>query len=307
MLMRCPIEIRHLRALTALSETGSLTRAADQLALTQSALSQQFRQIEEHYGVVLFERKTQPLRFTAAGERMLNLARDMLPRLDGADRDLTRIASGATGQLRIALECHSCFDWLMPAMDALRAEWPEVEQDLLSGFTPDPVALLLSGDADVAVHTEPDHRAGIAYHALFDFELTGCLSPRHGLAGRRFLTPEDFAAETFVHYPVDDIQLDGVQKFLLPAAVTPAARRTAELTVAIVQLVASGRGLAMLPSWTIQQYVERGYIKAMPLGKNGLWCRLYAATLEDAPAWVTHFRHLVRESAPKALPGIRHC
>jgi LysR family transcriptional regulator, regulator for metE and metH len=306
-IMRTPIEIRHLKAISALAATGSLTRAAEQLALTQSALSQQFRSLEDHYGMALFERKSQPLRLTPAGERLLNLSREVLQRLEAADRDLQRIAGGTTGTLRIAVECHSCFDWLMPAMDLLRAEWPEVEQDLLSGFTPDPVALVVEGQADLAVHTEPDGRKGIAYHALFDFEMVGCCSPRHMLAGRSWLAPGDFAGETLIHYPVPDTQLDGIQRFLKPAGISPGARRTAELTVAIVQLVASGRGLAMLPNWSVQPYVERGYLKALPLHRGGTWCRLYAATLDDAPAWVYHFLALVRQSAPATLVGIRPC
>lgn len=305
--MRSPLEIRHLRALVALADAGGLSRAAENLFITQSALSQQFKTLEEHYGVALFERKTQPLRFTAAGERLLNLARDVLKRMDDADRDVARIASGTAGTLRIALECHSCFDWLMPAMDRLRYEWPEVEQDLVSGLTPDPVALLLDGSADLAVHTEPDKRAGVIYHPLFDFEMVGCCSPRHPLAGRQYLSPEDFSDQTLIHYPVDDDQLDGIRSFLRPAGAMPAARRTAELTVAIIQLVASGRGLAMLPSWTIQPQLEQGYVVALPLGRNGLWCRLYAASLVDAPPWVEHFLVLIRELAPTVLSGIRRC
>jgi LysR family transcriptional regulator for metE and metH len=305
--MRSPLEIRHLRALVALADAGGLSRAAASLFITQSALSQQFKTLEEHYGAALFERKTQPLRFTAAGERLLNLAREVLPRMDTAERDVARIASGVAGHLRIALECHSCFDWLMPAMDRLRYEWPEVEQDLVSGLTPDPVALLLDGSADLAVHTEPDKRLGVIYHALFDFEMVGCCSPRHPLAGRSFLNPEDFRDQTLIHYPVDDEMLDGIRRFLRPAGVQPAARRTAELTVAIIQLVASGRGLATLPSWTVQPQVEQGYVKALPLGRNGLWCRLYAASLDDAPPWVEHFLVLVRDLAPTVLSGIRRC
>lgn len=305
--MPSPLETRHLRAITALAEMGGLSRAARHLNLTQSALSQQFKLLEDHYGVTLFERKSQPLRFTPAGERLLNLARDVLKKLEEADRDIARIASGSAGTLRIAVECHSCFDWLMPAMDRLLHEWPEVEQDLLSGLTPDPVALLLDGEADLAVHTEPDNRKGVEYHALFDFEMVGCCSPRHVLAGRPYLEPQDFSAETLIHYPVDDEMLDGVRRFLRPAGVEPPARRTAELTLVIIQLVASGRGLAMLPNWTVQPQVEQGYIRALPLGKGGLWCRLYAASKPKAPPWVEHFLHLVRELAPTTLHGIKRC
>ena len=305
--MASPLEIRHLRALNALAQMGALSKAADHLHITQSALSQQFKFLEEHYGVTLFERKSQPLRFSPAGERLLNLAREVLKKLDEADRDISRIAGGSAGTLRIAVECHSCFDWLMPAMDRLLNEWPEVQQDLLSGLTPDPVALLLSNEADLAVHTEPDNRKGVEYHALFDFEMVGCCSPRHVLAGRPYLTPEDFSTETLIHYPVDDEMLDGIRRFLRPAGVEPADRRTAELTLLIIQLVASGRGLAMLPNWTVQPQVEQGYIRALPLGKQGLWCRLYAASRTNPPPWVEHFMHLVRDLAPTTLHGIKRC
>ncbi len=305
--MRSPLEIRHLRALQALADTGALSRAAEHMYVTQSALSQQIKLLEDFYETSLFERKSTPIRFTPAGQRLLNLAREILPRMEEADRDITRIASGSAGQLRIALECHSCFDWLMPAMDKLRDQWPEVEQDLVSGLTPDPVSLLLENKADLAVHTEPDQRNGIIYHALFDFEMVACCSPRHALAGRRYLKPQDFANETLIHYPVDDKQLDGIRHFLKPAKVSPKSRRTAELTVAIIQLVASGRGLAMLPTWTVQPQADQGYVKTLALGKQGLWCRLYAASRPDAPAWVDHFLFLIRELAPISLSGIRRC
>jgi LysR family transcriptional regulator for metE and metH len=305
--MRSPLEIRHLRLLQTLADTGTLSRTAQHIHVTQSALSQQIKQLEDHYGTSLFERKSNPIRFTPAGEHLLNLARQVLPTIDSAERDISRIAAGSVGRLRIAIECHSCFDWLMPTMDKFRDQWPEVEQDLVSGLTPDPVALLLTDEADLAVHTEPDQREGIRYHPLFDFEMVGCCSPKHALAGRAFLKPEDFAEETLIHYPVDDNMLDGIRHFLRPAGITSRARRTAELTLAIVQLTASGRGLSMLPAWSVQREADQGYIKTLPLGKDGLWCRLYAATREDAEPWQENFLELVRTLAPISLPGIRPC
>ena len=140
--MKSPLEIRHLRLLQTLADTGTLSRTAEHIHVTQSALSQQIKQLEDYYSTSLFERKSNPLRFTPAGERLLNLARTTLPQIDSAERDIARIASGSVGRLRIAIECHSCFDWLMPTMDRFRSQWPEVEQDLVSGLTPDPVALL---------------------------------------------------------------------------------------------------------------------------------------------------------------------
>ena len=132
------IELRHLKTLLALEETGSVSLAAKRVFLTQSALSHQIRMLENHYGAPLFERKSTPLRFTPVGERLLRLAHDLLPQVTDAERDLARIIEGEAGELRIAVECHTCFDWLMPAMGEFRPIWPQIELDIVSGFQADP-------------------------------------------------------------------------------------------------------------------------------------------------------------------------
>lgn len=276
-----PLEIRHLQTLAALADTGSLAKAADRVFVTQSALSHQLKALETHYGAPLFERNTKPLRFTQAGARLLALAREVLALTAGAERDVAQWVSGKGGQLRIAVECHTCFDWLMPAMDSLREHWPDVELDLVGGFHVDPLALLESGAADFAVmHDAPSPRAGIAVEHLFSYENRAILSPRHPLAKKAFLSPADFADETLIAYPVDEEMLDVVRHFLGPAGVKP-RRRNAELTVAILQLVASGRGVAALPEWSVSSYLERGYVVGKPLGERGLQCELYAALPES--------------------------
>ena len=145
------IELRHLKTLLALQETGSVSLAAKRVFLTQSALSHQIRALEQHYDTPLFERKSNPIRFTPAGERLLQLARELMPLLAAAQRDMAQIIEGEAGELRVAVECHTCFDWLMPAMDAFRTRWPEVGLDIVSGFHGDPVGLLHQGRADVAM------------------------------------------------------------------------------------------------------------------------------------------------------------
>ena len=129
------LEIRHLRTLSALRSSGSLVRAAQLLNLTQSALSHQIRLLEERYQAPLFERKSMPIAFTATGSRLLELADKLLPEIELAERDVARLSQGDKGQLRVALECHTCFDWLMPVMDAFRQRWPEVRSTWCRAFT----------------------------------------------------------------------------------------------------------------------------------------------------------------------------
>ncbi len=300
------LEVRHLRTLVALRDSGSLVRAAQLLNLTQSALSHQIKLLEDRYGQPLFERKSVPPQFTAVGERLLALADAMLPQVEGAERDIARLVLGQGGQMRIAVECHTCFDWLMPAMDAFRTRWPEVELDIVSGFHADPVGLLHQGRADVAIVSEVDgDEAGVDYLALFGFEIRALLANTHPLVAKPHLVAQDFADQTIITYPVPDEMLDLIRQVLEPAGVRP-PRRTTELTVAMLQLVASGRGVAALPLWAVQSYLDRGYVTARPIGDKGLRGELHAACLPSLSAkpYLQDFVQVTRETSFVTLKGV---
>jgi len=300
------LEIRHLRTLAALRDTGSLVRAAQLLNLTQSALSHQMKLLEDHFGMPLFERKSVPPQFSGAGQRILQLADAALALVDEAERDVARLAQGADGQLRIVVECHTCFDWLMPAMDEFRNRWPEIELDIVSGFHPDPIALVLQDRAEVAIVSEQDADEAVDYHPLFRFEIMALLANDHPLVAKEHLTARHFADQTLITYPVPDDMLDIVRQVLAPAGVKPAHRRTTELTVAMLQLVASGRGIATLPLWAVQGYLERGYVTARRVGRKGMTGELHMAcgSATSSRPWLDDFVRITRETCFKTLPGI---
>ncbi|SDP82458.1 LysR family transcriptional regulator, regulator for metE and metH [Rhodoferax sp. OV413] len=302
-MVQSPLEFRHLRTLVALRDAGSLVRAAQLLNLTQSALSHQIKLLEDRYGAPLFERKSVPPQFSAAGLRLLALADTLLPQIAEAERDVARLLDGQTGQLRIAVECHTCFDWLMPAMDAFRHRWPEVELDIVSGFHADPIGLIHQNRADVAIVSELDEAEAVDYHPLFSFEIRALLAHTHPLAAKPYLVAEDFADQTLITYPVPDEMLDIVRQVLEPAGVR-VARRTTELTIAMLQLVASGRGVAALPLWAVQGYLDRGYVAARPVGPQGLTGRLFAASGKGAKPYLEDFVQITRESCFLSLKGI---
>jgi LysR family transcriptional regulator for metE and metH len=304
--MQTPLELRHLRTLLALREAGNLSRAAQLLNLTQSALSHQLKGLEDHYGTELFERKSSPLSFGVAGQRLLKLAELVLPQIDEADRDVRKLVEGSAGQLRIAVECHTCFDWLMPAMDAFRERWPEVELDIVSGFQADPVGLLHQDRAELAIVSDVDaEEAGVAVHPLFSFEIVALLPKGHPLLAKPWLEAEDFAAQAYIHYPVPDEMLDLVRSVLKPAGGTP-PRRTSELTVAMLQLVASGRGFAALPLWAVEGYLARGYVARQRIGPSGLTGRLYAVSTGRLAAkpFLADFVRIMRETSLVNLGGV---
>jgi LysR family transcriptional regulator for metE and metH len=298
------LELRHLRTLSALRSAGSLVKAAQFLNLTQSALSHQIKLLEERYGAPLFERKSMPIGFTATGSRLLQLADLLLPEIEQAERDVVRLAQGDTGQLRVALECHTCFDWLMPVMDAFRQRWPEVEIDLVSGFHSEPVDLLRSGEADLVIGS--DYSADFASFPLFRFEILAVMAQKHRLQALRRLGAADFAGETLITYPVDEARIDLIREVLRPAGIA-FERRTAELTVAILQLVASRRGVAALPNWAIKNYVDYDYVSARPIGEHGLWSDLFVSVPPalEQKAYVRDFVGVIREQCARTLDGIK--
>jgi LysR family transcriptional regulator, regulator for metE and metH len=300
------LELRHLETVLALAECGSLSKAAARLFLTQSALSHQLKALESHYGAALVEKNVRPLRFTAIGHRLVTLAKAVLPQVAEAGRDVARLAQGHAGPLRVAVQCHNCFDWLMPAMDAYRSLWPEVELDIISGFVIDPLPLLERAEAELAIiHDRQGPSDTIAFSPLFRYESVALMSPRHSLASKQWLEARDFAGETLITYPVPDEMLDLMKHCLTPAGINP-RRRTAELTVAILQLVASGRGIAALPSWTVGNYIERGYVVSRPIGPEGLRCELYAATSRSTAdaAYIREFVALTRTLSLTQLAGV---
>lgn len=299
------IEFRHLRTLCELHDTGSLVAAAERLHLTQSALSHQLKALETHYGLALFERKSRPLRLSPAGERLLELARQVLPEVRRADQELQRLAEGRSGRLYAVIECHSCYEWLLPVLDDYRRDWPDVELDLPGSVSFEALGALREGRVDVVVTSDPVDDDALVQTPFARFEILLAMPPEHPLAARDYIRPQDLAAETVITYPVAPERLDVFQRFLRPAGVEPVAWRTSEMTLMILVLVKSGRGVSALPGWTLEAAQHEGLVAARPLGEAGLRSTLYLATRagEERRAYVAAFIEAVRRRA-EAVFGV---
>mgnify|MGYP000510013714 CR=1 FL=1 len=206
------LELRHLRTLSTLRDAETLVEAAERLHLTQSALSHQLKDLEEKLGMTLFVRKTKPVRFTSAGLRLLRLADSLLPQVRQAERDIQRLAGGQAGRLHLAIECHSCFQWLMPTIDQFRNAWPEVEVDFASGFFFAPLPALARGDLDLVVTSDPLEIEGITYVPLFTYEALLAVSNQHPLSTAHHVRPPDLEGEVLITYPVERARLPAAER-----------------------------------------------------------------------------------------------
>lgn len=300
------IEIRHLRTLVALRETGSLVEAAELVHLSQSALSHQLKDLEDKLQCELFVRKSKPIRFTSSGQRLLLLADEVLPAVEKSERDIARLKSGVAGRLNIAIECHSCFEWLLPTVDLFRDNWPEVELDFSAGFNFAPLPALQRGDLDLVVTSDPFPAEDLIFHPLFRYQSMLAVAKQHPLASRHWIVPDDLADQTLITYPVERERLDIFRQFLDPASAEPLQVRTAELTMMIIQLAASGRGVASLPNWALSEYTRQGFVLAKPLGENGCFSTLYAAIRADMNehAYLQDFLATARRLSLETLDGV---
>lgn len=300
------IEIRHLKTLIALRETGSLVEAAERLFLTQSALSHQLKELESRLECELFIRKSRPLRFSEAGKRILQLADEVIAKVAEAERDVKKLVHGEAGRLYMAIECHSCFNWLMPTIDIYRNQWPGIELDFSGGFTFEPLPALAQGDIDLVITSDPQAIKGVEYVPLFGYEMQIALANNHPLIEKQFLQPQDLVDQTLITYPVARNRLDIFNQFLGPVNLEPKAVRTSELTLMMVQLVASGRGVCALPNWVLAEYVSQGLISVRSAGTKGIWPTLYAALREEQMQlpFVQDFLQLAKTHCLNNLQGV---
>ena len=303
--MRLYLEFRHLRTIRAIHEAGGVARAAEILNITQSALSHQLKGLEDQCGVELFVRKTKPLRLSAAGQRLLRLAEDVLPRVDALDEEFRALRQGRTGRLHIAIECHACFDWLFPVLEAFRHRWPEVDVDIRPGLAFGALPALAREDVDLVVSSDPEDLPDIRFVPLFDYQPRFVASSGHPLAAKPWIEAEDFRDELLITYPVDRGRLDVFTQLLTPARVEPRAIRQVELTAVILMLVAAGRGVAVLPDWVLREVRSSTDYVTRPLTERGLTRRLFAAVrASDAGLpYMAHVLGLMRTEPVKLQRG----
>lgn len=279
--MKMHIEFRHLRTVRAIHEYGGLARAAEQLNITQSALSHQVKGLEEQAGVELFVRRSKPMKLSAAGMRLLRLANQVLPEVEKLEAEFNGLRDGRSGRLHIAIECHACFEWLFPVLEQFRKDWPDVDVDIRPGLAFDAMPALQKEDVDLVVSSDPENLPGVSFSHLFDYAPVFVASSQHPLAQKKWIDAEDFRGETLITYPVERSRLDIFSQLLTPAKVEPAAVRQAELTAVILLLVASNRGVSVLPDWVVREVKYSSDYVTKPLTEQGLTRQLFAATRDD--------------------------
>lgn len=274
------IERIHLAIIREVEQQGSLTAAAEKLFLTQSALSHSIKKLEQQLGTDIWLREGRSLRLTQAGQYLLAVANRLLPQLSLAEQRLRQFAQGERGTLRIGMECHPCYQWLLKVVSPYLADWPDVDVDVKQKFQFGGIGALFGYEIDMLVTPDPLYKPGLLFQPVFDYEQVLVVHRQHALAKVAYVTPAQISSETLITYPVDIDRLDIYNQFLQPAGIRPHVHKPIETTDIMLQMVASGRGVAALPRWLVEEYQTRFDVVPVKLGKNGIAKQIYLGIRE---------------------------
>jgi LysR family transcriptional regulator for metE and metH len=274
------LERIHLAIIQEVDQQGSLTAAAARLHLTQSALSHAVRKLEDQLGTPIWLREGRSLRPTQAGRHLLAVANRLLPQLALAEERMRQFANGERGTLRIGMECHPCYQWLLKVVAPYLTSWPDVDVDVKQKFQFGGIGALFAHEIDLLVTPDPLYKPGLHYEPVFDYEQVLVVNPHHALARAAYVKPEQLTNEVLITYPVDLERLDVYALFLMPAGIAPRRHKKIETTDIMLQMVASGRGVAALPRWLVKEYAAKVKVVPVRLGRHGIAKQIFLGARE---------------------------
>lgn len=299
------LERTHLAIVQEVEKQGSLTAAAKVLCVTQSALSHSMKKLEQQLGTDVWLREGRNLRLTQAGQYLLAVANRILPQLTLAEDRLRQFAQGERGTLRIGMECHPCYQWLLKVVSPYLTAWPDVDVDVKQKFQFGGIGALFGYEIDLLVTPDPLYKDGLHFEPVFDYEQVLVVGRNHALAKARYVKPQQLANDVLITYPVATERLDIYNQFLLPAGVAPKRHKTIETTDIMMQMVASGRGVAALPRWLVKEYASKVDVVPIKLGPDGIAKQIFlgARVTDSDTDYLQAFIKLARK--PLASAAVR--
>lgn len=269
------IERLHLEIIYMLDKEGSLTRAADRLALTQPALTHSIKKLENRIGCKIWSKKGRSIEFTTYGLFLLKRAKKILPQFHEMEMSLGALVSGKKGNLRICVECHPCYELIIGVLEGFLKSWKDVDINVVKNFQFNGIEAILNQSVDLIISSDKYDHPSLVYYPIADFKFLLAVNSEHEFANRKYIVPADLHNQTILTFPVDINRLDIFTGFLFPHKITPRKHLTIEATEIMLQLVSAGRGISYFPDWLIDKYSDIYNIKGIKMGKAGIKKTLY--------------------------------
>jgi DNA-binding transcriptional LysR family regulator len=297
------LDAKLLRTFVTIVDLRSFTRAGRRLGLSQSAISQQIGAQERQLGVKLLVRAGTGVRPTPAGEILLHYARQILLKVDEAQRVLLSYESTGSGVLRIGAGGAACEHLLPSVLQSFHEGFPRIELRVLSGPSRTSIERLLAGDLDIGMLTLPVTEGKLRLFELGRDELVVIASPSHPWSTRRRIEPRELAEQPLLVYERRSSTFHIVERMLLEAGVFPRVVMEMDHLGAVSSMVRAGLGLAVVPRWAVLDDVNAERLVGLSIGKNGLYRAwgLGVRAEDHQPQTLRAFVRLCRERLPGLL------
>jgi LysR family transcriptional regulator for metE and metH len=284
----------------ALAAAGSTSGASVALHITQSAVSRALAQAEARVGVPLFERSARGLSPTGAGQRLIGGAPTILQQLFELERS-TAAPLAPPAHVRLVCECYTAYRWLPSAMSELRLRMPDLEVEVATDHTRDPVTALLRDKIDVALLTtsEVPKSKGLAEQPLFSDEVVFVMSARHPLAKARALTREALRETPLITSNTPPAEARWFVKNAFGRRAPKLHFLRFPLTEAIIDAARAGMGIAVLSEWMTSGYLDAGDLVVKRLASGPLRRPWRIAYRREATATAERLRGALLGSVPR--------
>lgn len=261
------LEIKHLRMIRAIAESGNMTRAAEKLYVSQSALSQQLKGIENKLQVDLFYRIRKKMVLAPHGRKLLKTAGEVIDLLDDAEFEIAKLAGGDSGELKVGTHCIFCFKWLPGIIANFCKQFPNVDIEL--GTSHDPVAELEQKKYDIIISAQPLSYDAYSQQSLFRDHLVCIMGKKHSLAAQDYIRLEDFQGESLISHAEKE-ESRFYELLLKPKGIEPKRFMTVGQPLAIMELVTAGLGVSVFPLWAVTSTLDANELVARPICRGGV-------------------------------------
>lgn len=290
------LDIKHLKLVRMLSKTGNMTRAARNLFVTQSALSQQLKDIETRLGTDLFYRTGKKMVPTRVGKMVLARSEAIIRQVEETELDIARMVTGERGELKIGVRCLFCYMWLPRVLGLFQEKFPNV--DIAIGNAMDPEGDLISEAVDIAVTASEEEDPRIESAPLFEDEVVVVMSADHPLRVKPFMRLDDFHGADIIAL-VDKSTHYFFDGFLRSREIRPRRYMIISHPEAMVDLIASGLGVGILPQWFALPYLASRALCTCPVTASGKRLTWRASWLKSGqqPPYLKEFIKLMSAHA----------
>lgn len=292
------MELRQLRTFQAIAETGSFTKAAQRVHLTQAAVSAQIKGLEGEAGTPLFSRINKKVYLTEAGEVLLKRVERILREHDDALFELAELGQAGRGRLRIGTASTMASHHPLPKILAeVKREHPRAQITVVRGTSDEIVSKILSGDLDLGLVSLPVDASDIQTDLLRSDRLVAILPPNHRLARQRTISAAQLAAEPLILGEEGGNTRRKIDLFFEKAGLRPEIIMELGSMAGLKSMVEHGLGVSIVPQASAREEIAAGRVRAVPVRGMIISFEIGLAALKShyVPPVQQTFRQLCRE------------